>query len=75
MIPPKTGMGPFFNGGPHKNVEKMIAAAAAFRDEGGLPSEATLMFTQLLLNMVGHAGRAKADELLGAFLDAADVRR
>jgi hypothetical protein len=27
-----------------------------------------------LLNLAGHAGRERADQLIAAFLDAADVR-
>lgn len=52
----------------------MVRATAALRDDGGLPGEASLILSQLLLNLAGHAGRAKAEELIGAFLDAADVR-
>jgi hypothetical protein len=51
----------------------MVDAAAALRDEGGLPAEASLIFTQLLLNLGGHVGRQRAEELVAAFLDAADV--
>lgn len=65
--------GPHFNGGPHKDVMRMIEATGALTLEGGLPAEASLVFTQLLLNLAGHVGRAKTDELIGAFLDAADV--
>jgi len=51
----------------------MVRATAAFRDEGGLPAEASLVFSQLLLNLVGHAGRAAGLSMIEDFLDAADV--
>lgn len=52
----------------------MATAAAALRDEGGLPAEASLVFSQLLLNLGGHVGAARALELVADFLNAADVR-
>ncbi len=63
----------FYNGGPARDVKGMIDATAALRDRGGLPPEASLIFSQLLLNLAGHVGRAKADELIDAFFTAADV--
>ena len=66
--------GPYFQGGPRRSSEAMARTCAALRDEGGLPPEGSLIFSQLLLNLAGHAGRAKAEKLIGAFLDAADVR-
>jgi hypothetical protein len=71
MVPVRSG--PYFRGGPRRDGERMAAAAAALRDDGGLPAPASLMFTQLLLNLAGHAGRAKATELINAFLDACDL--
>jgi hypothetical protein len=64
---------PHFQGGPNRDTRGMIAAAAAFRDEGGLPGAASLMLTQLLLNLAGHAGRVRAQDLIEAFFNAADV--
>ncbi len=64
---------PHFRGGPGKDAIRMIEATAAMRDDGGLPAEASLVFSQLLLNLAGHAGRAKAFEIIGAFLDASDL--
>lgn len=53
----------------------MIGVTALLRDEGGLPPEASLTFTQLLLNLGGNVGHNRAIELCEMFLDAADVRR
>lgn len=64
----------YWPGGLRRDTERMIAATAKIRDVGGLPAEAALVFTQLLLNLSGHAGRERADQLIAAFLDAADVR-
>lgn len=65
---------PHFQGGPRRDSVAMVRTMAAFRDEGGLPGEASLMLSQLLLNLVGHAGRAGGLQLIAAFLDAADVQ-
>jgi hypothetical protein len=54
-------------------MERMIEVAAAIREDGGLPPDAALVFTQLLLNMAGHAGRDRTLELVRAFIDAADT--
>jgi hypothetical protein len=51
----------------------MVETTAALRDEGGLPAEASLVLSQLLLNLGGHVGRSRALELVAEFLDAADV--
>lgn len=64
---------PHFQGGRRKDGKKMVEATAAFRDDGGLPGRASLVFSQLVLNLGGHAGRARALELIAAFFDAADV--
>jgi hypothetical protein len=64
---------PYFQGGPQKDVRRMIQVTARLRDEGGLPAEASLIFSQLLLNLGGHVGREKAEQLVAEFLDAADV--
>jgi hypothetical protein len=53
---------------------EMVRTVAALRDQGGLPAEASLLFSQLLLNLCGHAGRAQGLQLIADFLDAADVR-
>lgn len=66
--------GPHFQGGPRRNSMEMARTVAALRDEGGLPAEASLVLSQLLLNLCGHAGRAEGLQLIAAFLDAADVR-
>jgi hypothetical protein len=68
-------IGPHFQGGPRRDGMAMVRTTAALRDEGGLPGPASLLLSQLLLNVAGHAGREKTEELIGAFLDAADVRR
>jgi hypothetical protein len=52
----------------------MVRATAALRDEGGLPADVSLVFSQLLLNLTGHAGRSRGLQLIAEFLDAADVR-
>lgn len=67
--------GPHFQGGPNRDAQGMIRATAALRDEGGLPATASLIFSQLLLNLAGHAGRDKADKLIRELFDAADVPR
>jgi hypothetical protein len=66
--------GPHFQGGPNRDHAAMAAAAAELRDDGGLPAEASLIFTQLLLNLVGNAGRVGGLALIARFLDAADVK-
>lgn len=66
--------GPHFQGGPNRNSMEMVRTVAALRDDGGLPAEASLVLSQLLLNLCGHAGRAQGCRLIAAFLDAADVR-
>lgn len=68
-------MGPHFQGGPLRDFAKMAEASAALRDQGGLPADASLVLTQLLLNLAGHAGRARAEGMISNFLDAADVGR
>lgn len=65
--------GPYYQGGPRRDPKGMAEAAAALRDDGGLPPEASLIFTQLLLNLVGNAGRVGGLALIARFLDAADV--
>lgn len=65
--------GPYFQGGPHASGPLMAAAAAAIRDVGGLPADASLIFTQLLLNLAGHAGYGQALILINNFLAAADA--
>lgn len=65
--------GPHFQGGPRRNAIGMVDATAALRDEGGLPAEASLILSQLLLNLAGYVGRPRAEQLIGAFFDAADV--
>lgn len=65
--------GPYFGGGPKRDTNRMIVALADFTDLGELPPEAALVFSQLLLNFAGKAGRKEAQRLLDAFLDAADV--
>lgn len=65
--------GPHFQGGPRRDVRLMAFAAAALRDEGKLPAEASLVFTQLLLNLAGQVGAAEALILINNFLIAADV--
>lgn len=64
----------YFQGGPRRDVEQMAEATARFRDLGGLPGPGSLVFSQLLLNLAGNAGRALAQELISQYLDAADVR-
>ncbi len=65
--------GPHYQGGKRRDVEGMIKATAQLRDLGGLPAEASLVFSQLLLNLAGHAGQVRAEVLIRAFLQAADV--
>lgn len=65
--------GHFFQGGPRRDGTKMVATTALFRDEGGLPAEASLIFSQLLLNLGGRTGYKRALELVDDFLHAADV--
>ncbi len=43
--------GPHFRGGPKADWSRMVEIAAAIRDDSGLPPDASLVFTQLLLNM------------------------
>lgn len=65
--------GPHFQGGPHRDSMAMARTVAALRDKGGLPPEASLMLSQLLLNLAGHVGRGVALQLISDFFDAADV--
>jgi hypothetical protein len=68
-----TKEGPYFQGGRYRSVEGMAATTAAFRDVGGLPAEASLILSQLVLNMAGFAGRGVAVQLIVDFLSAADA--
>jgi hypothetical protein len=65
--------GHYFQGGPRRDGAAMARTVAAIRD-AGLSAHESLMLSQLLLNLVGHAGRARGLQLIAAFLDAADVR-
>ncbi len=67
--------GPHFRGGPKADWSRMVEIAAAIRDDSGLPPDASLVFTQLLLNMAAITGRARAIELVSAFLDARQIFR
>lgn len=61
-----------FLGGPARKVLAMIKATADLRDLGGLPAITSLVFSQVLLNLIGHTGRKRADALIAAFWDACD---
>lgn len=65
--------GPYFQGGPKRDGLRMIEATSAFHDVGGLPREASLVFSQLLLNLAGHCGKHVANILIDEFLSAADA--
>ncbi len=65
--------GPYFRGGPRRDVHGMIFHMSRFRDVGGLPNEASLVLSQLLLNMAGKIGRGETLQLINVFLAAADV--
>jgi hypothetical protein len=65
--------GHYFQGGPRRDGAAMARTVAAIRD-AGLTAKESLIFSQLLLNLVGHAGRSEGLQLIAAFLDAADVR-
>jgi hypothetical protein len=67
------GDGPHFNGGPGRDVERMIAATAQLRDVGQLPAVASLVLSQLLLNAAGAAGRGRLLLMIDNFLTAADA--
>jgi len=67
--------GPHYQGGANRDTVAMGEACANFRDLGGLPSDAALVLSQLLLNMGGHAGRLTALALVAKFYEAADVPR
>lgn len=65
--------GPNFHGGRNRNATAMVAALDALHTEGGLPRQAALIFSQLVLNLAGYRGRSGAERLIRQFLDAADV--
>lgn len=74
MDDPERGpIGPMFHPGRGADIRRMIDSMVAIRDEGKLPGSASLVLSQLLLNVAGVVGHTRAMELIDAHLRAAGI--